>query len=153
GAKAAQTLATHFETMENLQQASYDALVAVDEIGEKMADAIVKYFSEEKVIALIADLKKLNVNMTYTGTKQDEQDTVFIGKKIGRAGKMESYNRSEAKGNIEAMSGYVTGSVSKKTNIVVAGEAAGYKYERALELGVTVWDEQLLREAIEMKVL
>src|SRR5699024_10093547 len=145
GAKAAQTLATHFETMENLQQASYDALVAVDEIGEKMADAIVKYFSEEKVIALIADLKKLNVNMTYTGPKQAEQDTVFTGKKIVH------FTRSEAKGKIEAMGGSVTGSVSKKTNIVVAGEAAGSKYERALELGVTVWDEQQLKEAIEMK--
>ena len=151
GAKAAQTLATHFETMENLQQTSYDALVAVDEIGEKMADAIVKYFSEAKVIALLADLKELNVNMTYTGPKQAKQDTVFTGKTIVLTGKMEHFTRNEAKEKIEAMGGSVTGSVSKKTDIVVAGEAAGSKYERALELGVTVWDEQQLKEAIEMK--
>src|SRR5699024_3030593 len=122
GSSAGQTLATHFATMENLQQSSYHALVAVDEIGEKMADAIVKYFSEETVIALIADLKKLNVNMTYTGPKPAEQDTVCTGKTIVLTGKMEHFTRSEAKGKIEAMGGSVTGSVSKKTNIVVAGE-------------------------------
>src|SRR5699024_11537482 len=96
-------------------------------------------------------LKKLNVNITNTDPTDGEQDTVFNGKTIVLSGKMEHFTRSEAKGKIEAMGGSVTGSVSKKTNIVVAGEAAGSKYERALELGVTVWDEQQLKEAIEMK--
>lgn len=151
GAKAAKTLATHFKTMDKLQQATYDDLIGVDEIGEKMADAVVKYFSEEKVIALIEDLKGLNVNMEYNGPKQVEHDTIFAGKTIVLTGKMESFTRTEAKQKIEAMGGTVTGSVSKKTDVVVAGEDAGSKYEKALELGVTVWDEQQLSEAIEIK--
>src|SRR5699024_1371950 len=98
-----------------------------------------------------ADLKKLNVNMTYTGPKQAEQDTVFTGKTIVLTGKMEHFTRSEAKEKIEAMGGSVTGSVSKKTDIVVAGEDAGSTYERALKLGVRVWNEQQMMKDIVMK--
>ncbi|HLR69760.1 MAG TPA: NAD-dependent DNA ligase LigA [Virgibacillus sp.] len=151
GSKAAKILASHFKTMGRLQRASYDELIVIDEIGEKMADAIVQYFSEEKVIALLEDLKELNVNMQYNGPQKSNEGTVFAGKTIVLTGKMEKLTRSEAKEKIEAMGGSVTGSVSKKTDIVIAGEDAGSKHKKALELGISIWNEQQLMEAIDMK--
>ncbi|RKQ34622.1 NAD-dependent DNA ligase LigA [Oceanobacillus halophilus] len=152
GAKAAKTLSMEFETMENLQKASYEELVAIDEIGEKMADAIVQYFEEEKVQDLLKELRELNINMDYKGPKKAEQnneDSVFAGKTVVLTGKMESYTRPQAKELIEALGGSVTGSVSKKTDILIAGEDAGSKYDKAQKLGVTIWDEQQLKEALE----
>ncbi|WP_088053286.1 NAD-dependent DNA ligase LigA [Virgibacillus dakarensis] len=152
GAKAAKTLAEQFETMEKLQHATLDDLIAVDEIGEKMADSIVQYFSEEEVMDLLKELSGLGVNMEYKGIKRSEQtaDTIFSGKTIVLTGKMEHYTRPEAKEIIENMGGTVTGSVSKKTDIVIAGEDAGSKYEKAQKLGVTIWDEQQLKEALDV---
>ncbi|MFD1037100.1 NAD-dependent DNA ligase LigA [Virgibacillus byunsanensis] len=151
GSKAAKTLAVQFETMENLQNTTYEELIAVNEIGDKMADSIVQYFSEQKVIDLIQDLKSLGVNMQYTGPKQstENNDSVFAGKTVVLTGKMESLSRPEAKEMIESMGGSVTGSVSKNTDILIAGEDAGSKYDKALQLGVTVWDEQQLKDVIE----
>ncbi|MBM7601120.1 DNA ligase (NAD+) [Virgibacillus halotolerans] len=151
GAKAAKTVAVHFETMEKLQQATYEALVEIDEIGEKMADSMVKYFSEQKVIDLLKELSELGVNMTYTGPKQSEgeTDSIFTGKTVVLTGKMESFTRNEAKALIESLGGSVTGSVSKNTDILVAGEDAGSKYDKATELGITIWDEQQLKDMTE----
>ncbi|MGY0694798.1 NAD-dependent DNA ligase LigA [Virgibacillus sp. FSP13] len=150
GAKAAKTLAQQFETIDNLQRASYDELIAVDEIGEKMADSIAHYFSEQEVSDLLQELRELGVNMEYTGVKRSDQtgETIFSGKTVVLTGKMEHYTRQEAKEKIEDMGGSVTGSVSKKTDIVIAGEDAGSKFEKAQKLGVTIWDEQQLREAL-----
>ncbi|OZU87684.1 DNA ligase (NAD(+)) LigA [Virgibacillus indicus] len=151
GAKAAQTIAAEFETMENLQKASMDDLLAVDEIGEKMADSIVKYFSEQKVIDLLEDLRGLEVNMEFKGPKRSEQsnDTIFTGKTVVLTGKMEKFTRNEAKELIESMGGSVTGSVSKKTDILIAGADAGSKYDKAQKLGIDIWDEEQLKEAAE----
>lgn len=151
GSKAARTLAMEFETMEKLQQATFEDLIAIDEIGDKMADAIVQYFSEEKVTGLLRELQQLGVNMTYKGPKQTaaEEDSVFAGKTIVLTGKMEAYTRNEAKELIEAGGGSVTGSVSKKTDLVIAGEDAGSKLDKAQELGVEIWNEQQLKSAIE----
>lgn len=151
GAKAASVLAKHFETMERLQAATYEELVAIDDIGEKMAESVVQFFSEAKVKELIQDLKQLGVNMTYQGPKLADQaiDTPFAGKTVVLTGKLEQFTRSEAKKLIEAHGGIVTSSVSKKTDIVIAGEAAGSKYNRAKELGVDIWDEEAFMKAIE----
>lgn len=145
GAKAAKTLATEFETMDKLQQATYEELIAVDEIGDKMADSIVQYFAEEKVTALINELKELQINMEYKGPKRVEvsiDSNPIAGKTFVLTGKMEQMSRPEAKERIEALGGKVTGSVSKKTDIVVAGEDAGSKYDKAVELGITIWNEE-----------
>lgn len=151
GAKAAKILAEEFETMDNLQQATYGQLIAIDEIGEKMADSIVKYFEEEKVVTLLNELRDLNLNMEYKGPKKtaDVSDSPFAGKTIVLTGKLENFTRKEAKEKIEAFGGKITGSVSKKTDIVIAGEAAGSKYDKAVELGITIWNEQQLKEALE----
>ncbi len=137
--------------MESLQQATYENLVGVDEIGEKMADSIVKYFSEQKVTDLLRELRELGVNMTYTGLKQSEQatDSILAGKTVVLTGKMESFTRNEAKSLIESLGGSVTGSVSKNTDILVAGADAGSKYDKAEKLGITIWDEQQLKDMTE----
>ena len=151
GEKAARIIAEHFGTMEAVQKATYDELVSIDEIGEKMAESIVQFFSEEKVMTLIDELKELGLNMEYKGPRQSEQssETIFTGKTIVLTGKMEKFTRKEAKENIEVMGGSVTGSVSKNTDIVIAGEAAGSKFDQAKKLGITIWDEEQLQQALD----
>ncbi|MCR8924628.1 NAD-dependent DNA ligase LigA [Priestia megaterium] len=147
GAKAAKTLAQHFETIDKLTKATYDELVAINEIGAKMADAIVAYFTQEEVQELIHELKEYGVNLTYKGPKfvsVENVDSVFAGKTVVLTGKLEQLSRNEAKAQIEALGGKVTGSVSKKTDLVVAGEEAGSKLTKANELEIEVWDEARL---------
>ncbi|MGC9934214.1 NAD-dependent DNA ligase LigA [Priestia aryabhattai] len=147
GAKAAKTLAQHFETIDKLTKATYDELVAINEIGAKMADAIVAYFTQEEVQELIDELKEYGVNLTYKGPKLvsvENVDSVFAGKTVVLTGKLEQLSRNEAKAQIEALGGKVTGSVSKKTDLVVAGEEAGSKLIKANELEIEVWDEARL---------
>src|SRR5699024_2588916 len=126
GAKAAQILAVEFSTMERLKAATFEELVAVDEIGEKMADAVTQFFQEEKVLQLIADLESLEVNMIYAGrNKQTTDETaaaLFADKTIVLTGKLEQLTRREAKDWLEANGAKVTGSVSKNTDIVIAGK-------------------------------
>lgn len=152
GAKAAKTLATEFETMDNLQKATYEELIAIDEIGDKMADSVVQYFAEEKVSDLLNELRDLNLNMEYKGPKRVEvsnDDNPFVGKTVVLTGKMEQMSRPEAKERIEALGGKVTGSVSKKTDLLVAGADAGSKYDKAVELGITIWDEEQFLKMLE----
>jgi DNA ligase (NAD+) len=152
GAKAAKTLATEFETMDKLQKVTYEDLIAVDEIGEKMAHSVVQYFAEEEVTDLLQELKDLELNMAYKGPNRvivSEEDNPFAGKTVVLTGKMEQLSRPEAKERIEALGGKVTGSVSKKTDIVVAGEDAGSKYDKAVELGITIWNEEEFLKMLE----
>ncbi|MDY0410585.1 helix-hairpin-helix domain-containing protein [Paracerasibacillus soli] len=151
GVRAAQILAEAFETMDALQQASYDKLIEIDEIGDKMADAVVQYFAEEKVELMIQALKELGLNMTYKGPKRTENETItiFTDKTFVLTGKLEQFTRKEAKERIEGLGGNVTGSVSNNTDVVVAGEAAGSKYDQAIKLGITIWDEEQLKQSLE----
>jgi len=151
GEKAAQILAMNFLTMDQLQKATYEDFVAIDEIGDIMADSIVQYFSEDKVIDLLTDLRELNLNMEYTGPRLTEQaeETAFTDKTVVITGKMEHYTRKEIQAIIEEHGGSVTGSVSGNTDFVIAGEAAGSKYDRAVERGIEIWTEQDFMNAIE----
>lgn len=145
GAKAAKTLAETCLTLDNLMTKTREELQQIDEIGEKMADSIVRYFEKEEVQELIAELRELGVNMAYKGVKRDKSehiDSIFAGKTVVLTGKLASFTRSEAKAEIEARGGKVTGSVSKNTDIVIAGEDAGSKLEKAQQLGVKIMDEE-----------
>ncbi|WP_100371678.1 NAD-dependent DNA ligase LigA [Bacillus sp. FJAT-45037] len=148
GAKAAKTLAIHFDTMDQLIEASEEELIAVNEIGEKMAASVVRFFEADKVRALIERLKSNNVNTTYKGpkpvTNADEVDSIFANKTVVLTGKLHELTRDEAKEKIELLGGKVTGSVSKKTDLVIAGDDAGSKKKKAEELGVEIWDEKAL---------
>ncbi|KGA96253.1 DNA ligase LigA [Alkalihalobacillus alcalophilus ATCC 27647 = CGMCC 1.3604] len=152
GAKAAKTLAAHFETIEALQGASEESLLTIDEIGEKMAGSIHSYFAQPEVTDLIEQLRSLGVNLTYNGPSVSRSEDVleespFHQKTVVLTGKLEQLSRNEAKEKIEAYGGKVTGSVSKKTDLVVAGEEAGSKRTKAEQLGVLIWDEQQLMDA------
>jgi DNA ligase (NAD+) len=151
GAKAAKTLAQEFSNMEALEKASRDDLTAINEIGEKMADSIVSFFEQEEAHELIAELKAAGVNMAYNGPKPvsaESSDSFFAGKTVVLTGKLEIMSRNEAKDKIEALGGKVSGSVSKKTDVVIAGEDAGSKLTKAQELGVEVWNEERLVEEL-----
>lgn len=152
GSKAAKTLAMHFENIDQLKQATKEQLLEVDEIGEKMADAVVTYFEKEEILDLLNELKELGVNMTYTGlkpVKAEESDSYFAGKTIVLTGKLEEMARNDAKAAIEALGGKLAGSVSKKTDLVIAGEAAGSKLTKAEELNIEIWDEAKMLEELK----
>ncbi|MCY9092680.1 NAD-dependent DNA ligase LigA [Bacillus mojavensis] len=147
GSKAAKTLAMHFESLDNLKKATIEELLAIDEIGEKMADAVITYFHKEEMLELLAELEELGVNTLYKGPKKvkaEDSDSYFAGKTIVLTGKLEELSRNEAKAQIEALGGKMTGSVSKNTDLVIAGEAAGSKLTKAQELNIEVWNEQQL---------
>ncbi|RJS61410.1 NAD-dependent DNA ligase LigA [Bacillus sp. PK3_68] len=147
GAKAAKTLAQHFETMQALSEATIEQLTAIHEIGDKMAEAVVTYFDQPEVGELIAKLQAAGVNMTYKGPKLAAvaaSDSFFAGKTVVLTGKLHELTRNEAKERIEALGGKVAGSVSKNTDLVIAGEEAGSKLEKAVQLAIEVWDEQKL---------
>ncbi|MFJ5623210.1 NAD-dependent DNA ligase LigA [Peribacillus loiseleuriae] len=147
GAKAAKTLAQEFITIDALSSANREDLTAVNEIGDKMADSIVAYFDLEEVQALMIELLKAGVNLEYKGARPvavDQIDSFFAGKTIVLTGKLHQLTRSEAQGKLEALGANVAGSVSKKTDLVVAGEAAGSKLTKAESLGIEVWSEEKL---------
>ncbi|QUF66154.1 NAD-dependent DNA ligase LigA [Bacillus atrophaeus] len=150
GSKAAKTLAMHFESLDHLKKANKEELLAIDEIGEKMADAVITYFQKEEMLELLDELEQLGVNTLYKGPKKvkvEDCDSYFAGKTIVLTGKLEELSRNDAKAQIEALGGKLTGSVSKNTDLVIAGEAAGSKLTKAEELNIEVWnEEQLLGE-------
>lgn len=153
GEKAASLLAKNFKTMDALKNATFDELVAIDEIGEKMAESVVKFFKEEKVVQLIEELERLGINMTYLKDEPEGQSiaaqAVFANKTVVLTGKLEHFTRNEAKAIIEANGGKVTGSVSKNTDLVIAGEKAGSKLKQAEKLNIPVWDEEKFIEVIK----
>ncbi|WP_404330819.1 NAD-dependent DNA ligase LigA [Mesobacillus maritimus] len=152
GAKAAKTLAQEFGTMDRLMEASLEDLVAINEIGDKMADSVVTFFESEEVRELVSELKAEGLNMEYKGPRPvaaEESDSFFAGKTVVLTGKLEQMGRNEAKEKIEALGGNVAGSVSKKTHLVVAGADAGSKLAKAESLGIEVWDEERLLEELK----
>lgn len=151
GAKAAKILAEHFETMERLSEATREELEAIPDIGEKMADSIVAYFENEEALGLVRELALLGVNMVYKGPKRAEKrnaDSPFAGKTVVLTGKLVNLTRNEAKEKLEALGANVTGSVSKNTDLVIAGEDAGTKLAKAEQLGIEVWDEAAFLERL-----
>ncbi len=141
GERGAKLLAMHVPTMEQLMQKSEEALAAIHEIGGIMARSIVNYFADEQNRDLIQRLEEAGVQMHYTG-EVVEQKEAFAGKTFVLTGTLEHYKRAEAKKIIEGFGGKVSGSVSKKTDYVLAGAEAGSKLEKAQELGVRVLSEE-----------
>ena len=148
GEKAAKILAQHYETMAALSEATAEELTDIHEIGDKMAASIVDYFANEEVKTLLARLQDVGINMTYKGKKVTVEagSNPFAGKTIVLTGKLTQLTRNEAKGKIEALGGNVAGSVSKKTDLVIAGEDAGSKLDKAQSLNIEIWDENQLIE-------
>lgn len=151
GAKAAKTLAEEFETIDHLMNATHADITAIHEIGDKMAESIVAYFQIEEAQQLIQRLKDNGVNVSYKGPKKvkvEDIDSVFAGKTVVLTGKLEQLTRNEAKEKLEAFGAKVTGSVSKSTDLLIAGEDAGSKLTKAESLGIEIWNENRLVEEL-----
>ncbi|HGF7935666.1 TPA: NAD-dependent DNA ligase LigA [Enterococcus faecium] len=151
GAKAAKILAEHFGDLETLSKSDYESIIALDTIGDIIADSVVTYFSNEEVHELMNELKQAGVNFEYKGLRNaqlQEVESPFKEKTVVLTGKLTRFTREEAKETIENLGGKVTGSVSKKTDIVVAGEDAGSKLTKAQELGIEVWTEDQMADAL-----
>jgi DNA ligase (NAD+) len=145
GERTAQFLSEHFGSMDALMNASEDELIEVNEVGPRIAKSIAEFFQEPKNRELVEHLRKAGLNLT--GNKK-QRGTKLAGKTFVLTGTMPRYSRDQAKKMIEDAGGRVSGSVSKKTDYVVAGEDAGSKLEKAKELGVSVIDEKSMEEML-----
>ncbi|MBO8171716.1 MAG: NAD-dependent DNA ligase LigA [Bacillaceae bacterium] len=147
GEKAARVLAEEFGDLDRLKEATEEELVQIDEIGPKMAQSIVSYFANDDVEDTLSRLKQAGVNFEYKGPRRSEAavDSPFAGKTVVLTGTLHQMTRKEASELIEQLGGKVTGSVTKNTDLVIAGEKAGSKLDKANKLGIeTVNEEQFL---------
>lgn len=150
GAKAARLIMEHFQSLDRLLTASADEVAAVDGIGPTIGDSVQTYFANEQVKKLVDELRAVGVNFDYHGSVVPAAtDSEWNGRRVVLTGKLEELTRADAKHWLEAHGAKVTGSVSKKTDIVIAGTAAGSKLTKAQDLGITVWDEARFAQAMK----
>ena len=152
GAKAAKILLEHFGDIVTLSQASKEDIANLYSIGQVIADSVVNYFDHDEVRELIGEFQAAGVNLRYLGKTASDLariDSVFKDKRIVLTGKLSHFTREEAKAKIENLGGTIVGSVSKKTDFVIAGEEAGSKLTKATALGITVWTEAEMVAALE----
>lgn len=143
GSKASQLLLQHFHSIENLAQADPEEVASIESLGSVIAQRLQTYFATEGSNILLDELKEAGVNLDYKG-QTVVADAALSGLTVVLTGKLERLTRSEAENKLESLGAKVTGSVSKKTNLVVAGADAGSKLQKAQELGIEVRDEAWL---------
>ena len=143
GSKASKILLEKFGNLEELAKASSEDIAQIDGLGQVIAKSLVSYFESQGALELLAELKEAGVNLTYLGQVARE-DAALSGLTVVLTGKLERLKRSEAKAKLESLGANVASSVSKKTNLVVAGSDAGSKLTKAQELGIEVKDEAWL---------
>ena len=147
GKKAAKVLAKHFLTMEKLMAASEEELVAIKDIGDITAQSIVAFFREPKNVELIDHLRGFGLRMD--SEEEIIQESMFTGKTVVLTGSLQQMTRNEAKELLESLGANVSGSVSKKTDLVIYGEAAGSKLTKAQSLGVATMDEATFLQEVK----
>ena len=140
GVKTAKDLVKRFESLENLEKATFEELVSVQDVGDIVARSIIEFFKEERTLKVINELLYLGVNPHYE--KKEVLESPFMGKTVVVTGTLENYSRTSIKEKLESLGAKVSGSVSKKTDFVIAGEAAGSKYDKAKSLGITILSEE-----------
>ena len=143
GSKASQLLLQHFHSIENLAQADPDEVASIESLGGVIANSLQTYFATEGSEILLRELREAGVNLDYKG-QTVVADAALSGLTVVLTGKLERLKRSEAKSKLESLGAKVTGSVSKKTDLIVAGADAGSKLQKAQELGIEVRDEAWL---------
>ena len=148
GAKNAKLLASIFKDIYHISNATYEDLVSIRDIGDILAKNIVNYFANPANISLINTLEDLGVNMKYLGAEVKSNEN-FTNKKFVITGTISFMSREEAKALIEAYGGKCIDSVSKKTDVVIVGDAPGSKYTKAQELGITIWNEEKFKEIVD----
>ncbi len=147
GEKVSKVIANAYRNLEEYSLIQFEDLVAIDEIGNVIAESVLAYFKDEEMIQMIQELKEFGLNVIYTSNVKENE--MFTGKTFVLTGKLELYTRSEAKTMIENLGGNVSSSVSKKTDYVVAGSDAGSKLTKAQSLGVTVLSENDFKNLID----
>ena len=145
GAKVATILCEKYPSIDELMNAKFDDLIRINEIGDVIALSVVDYFNNENNVAFIEKLKAAGVNMVFK--KKDTINGVFAHKIVVLTGNLANYTRTQASEIIESLGGSTTSSVSKKTDYVLAGEKAGSKLQKAIDLGIKIITEA---EFIEM---
>lgn len=143
GSKVSQILLQEFHDLDQLAAADPERIASIDSLGMVVAESLKRYFAQEGSKRLLQELKEAGVNLSYLGEKV-AADAVLSGMTVVLTGKLERLTRSEAKAKLESLGAKVTGSVSKKTDLVVAGSDAGSKLTKAQELGIQVEDEAWL---------
>lgn len=156
GAKAAKLLAERFMTMDALAKASKEEIVAIETMGETIADSLSTYFNSEGANELLEELKSVGVNMSYLGKTVAELEeaasgSAFNGLTVVLTGTLERLKRSDAKKWLEEHGAKVTGSVTKKTNLLICGHDAGSKLTKAKELGTKIMNEEEFLQKMEEK--
>lgn len=149
GAKTAKVLAKYYKTLDNLMTASYEELVNISDIGDIIAKSIINYFSNEDNKNIITKLKQLGVNTTYINNSGYEEKDEFKGKTFVLTGSLVNITRDKASEIIESLGGKVSSSVSSNTSVVVVGDSPGSKYDKALALGIPIWQEDEFLDKIE----
>ena len=147
GGKTAKILAKKYINIDNLINTSKEELSSIYDVGNIIAENIINYFSDKKNIEEIKKLKKLGINMSYLGEYQDTKKNIYE-KTFVITGSL-SKSRDEVKDIIESFGGNVTSSVSKKTDVIIVGDNPGSKYDKALELGITIWNEEELNKNLK----
>ncbi|MDP4090645.1 MAG: NAD-dependent DNA ligase LigA, partial [Bacillota bacterium] len=140
GKKTSKDLVKSFKNLDRIMKATADELLKVQDIGEIVANSIIKFFAQEKIIKSVDELLSLGVKPSYEVTEVIEN--VFEGKTVVVTGSLKNYGRNEIKERLEALGAKVAGSVSKKTDYVLVGEDPGSKYNKALELGIRILSEE-----------
>ena len=146
GVKTAKDLVNKFKSIEGLKNATFDELVSVQDVGDIVAKCVLEFFHEEKVLNTIEELLSLGVSPIFEEKVIIESS--FNGKTVVVTGTLQKYSRGEIKAKLESLGAKVSGSVSKKTDYVIAGEEAGSKLTKAQDLGVTVLSEEEFEKMI-----
>ena len=149
GVKMAKTLARKYMNIDNLIAASEEELLEIPDVGPVVAKSIVNFFADERNIETINALKEQHVNFNYLGSTAKAADSYFSGKTVVLTGTLSKYGRKEATEILENLGAKVTGSVSKATDVVIAGEEAGSKLDKAQALGITVLNEEEFLELLK----
>nr|WP_071131210.1 NAD-dependent DNA ligase LigA [Enterococcus timonensis] len=148
GAKAAKILAAHFGSLEKIAEADVLEIQQLETIGTTIADSLTAYFAKPEVAILISELKELGVNLNYLGAAASS-DSIFSGKTIVLTGKLEQFTREDLKQLLESRGAKVTGSVSAKTDFVIAGSDAGSKLVKAQQLDIPVLTEDDFKQQLQ----
>jgi len=150
GEKVAKIIASRYKDIDNIIEAPLEDIASIPSIGEIIAKSIRDYFDSEENIEMINDLKELGMNMKYLG-QEINSDENFENKTFVLTGTLETLTRNKATSMIEALGGKVTSSVTKKTDVVVVGSEPGSKYDKAKELGITIWSEEDLKNNLPIE--
>ena len=149
GAKTAKILAKYYKNIDNIMSASIEELTNINEVGPIIAKSVYEYFNNEENIKLIDKLKEIGINMNYINNSDYEEKDEFMGKTFVLTGTLVSITRDKASEIIESLGGKVSSSVSKKTSAVIVGDSPGSKYDKAIELGIPIWQEEEFIQKIE----